>query len=111
MKYIFSEINRDELVDISTVRIDPELPVRQRIREYIRQVRNPYCFLSNGIIVQITFSKTETRLEDQFTAYLKRMAWPLNTVHEPMTARKAPCCNGNSGMVSQSTEPVSEEFL
>lgn len=77
-----TEIHRDELVDISTVRIDPALPVPQRIEEYIRQVRDPYCFLSHGIVVQIGFSETETKLEDLLAAYLRGMECPLNKLNE-----------------------------
>lgn len=32
------------LVDIEEIEIDRTLPKEERIREFIRQIRNPYCF-------------------------------------------------------------------
>ena len=66
-------IDRDSLVDISTVKIDPDLPRDQRIADYIRQIRNPYCYLSGGVVVHISFAKTEATLEDRLLSYLQRM--------------------------------------
>ena len=66
-------IDRDSLVDISTVKIDPSLPRDQRIADYIRQIRNPYCYLSGGVVVRISFAETEATLEDRLLSYLQRM--------------------------------------
>ena len=66
-------IDRDALVDISTVKIDPSLPRDQRIADYIRQIRNPYCYLSGGVVVHISFADTEATLEDRLLSYLQRM--------------------------------------
>lgn len=66
-------IDHDSLVDISTVKIDPSLPRDQRIADYIRQIRNPYCYLSGGVVVHISFADTEATLEDRLLSYLQRM--------------------------------------
>ena len=66
-------IDRDSLVDISTVKIDPSLPRDQRIADYIRQIRNPYCYLRGGVVVHISFADTEATLEDRLLSYLQRM--------------------------------------
>ena len=49
-------INRDELVDIATVKINTDLPVEERIKDYIKQIKNPYCYLCNGVVVRISFA-------------------------------------------------------
>ena len=49
-------INRDELVDIADVRINTDLPVEERIKDYIKQIKNPYCYLCNGMVVRISFA-------------------------------------------------------
>jgi len=49
-------VNRDELVDINTVKINTDLPVKERVEDYISQIKNPYCYLDNGVIVKIGFS-------------------------------------------------------
>ena len=45
-----------ELVEIENVRIRTDLPQEERIADYIRQIRNPYCYLYHGIIVKVSFS-------------------------------------------------------
>ena len=58
-----NECDRDELVDISTVKIDTTLPVKERIRDYIRQIKNPYCYLDHGVVVKISFSGKKSLIE------------------------------------------------
>ena len=49
-------IDSEELVDMENVKINPELPVRERVTDYIRQIKNPYCYRSHGVIVKISFA-------------------------------------------------------
>lgn len=51
-------VNEKELVDISNVQIHTELPQKERILDYLNQVKNPYCYISHGTIVKISFSGT-----------------------------------------------------
>lgn len=53
-------VNPDTLVDISDVKINPDLPVKERIADYIRQIGNPYCYKSHGITVKISFAGKKT---------------------------------------------------
>ena len=62
-------VNRDTLVDINTVKIDPGLPRKERIREYVRQIRNPYCYLDQGYVVKLSFADTDRTLEDCLVEY------------------------------------------
>lgn len=57
------EVDRSQLVDIDSVKINADLPVEERIKDYIRQVKNPYCYLSHGVVVKIGFKGKRT-LED-----------------------------------------------
>ena len=45
-----------ELVDIETVHIREDLPVKERVEDYIRQIKNPYCYRSHGVVVKISFA-------------------------------------------------------
>ena len=54
------EVDRSQLVDIDSVKINADLPVEERIKDYIRQVRNPYCYLSHGVVVKIGFKGKRT---------------------------------------------------
>ena len=44
-------VDKSTLVDLDDVEIHTELPLEERIADYIRQVKNPYCHISNGMIV------------------------------------------------------------
>lgn len=56
-------VNPDDLADIADVHINKELPVKERLADYIRQIGNPYCYKSHGVIVKISFAGTR-KLEE-----------------------------------------------
>ncbi|MBQ5867165.1 MAG: hypothetical protein IIW56_10865 [Oscillospiraceae bacterium] len=62
-----------ELVDIRDVNIDTSLPVEERIRSYIEQVKDPYCFRVGDVKVRVSFSDTDRTLTDNFCDMLARM--------------------------------------
>jgi len=53
-------VDRSTLVDIETVKIDRELAKEERIKAYLEQIGNPYCYLHNGMAVKVSFSGKET---------------------------------------------------
>ncbi len=53
-------VDPNELVDIENVKIREDLPIPERIRDYIRQIKNPYCYLSHETVVKIRFAGTRT---------------------------------------------------
>lgn len=63
-------VSKESLVDIKDVKIDGNLSREERIADYIRQVRNPYCVQCNGIIVKMNFSQSGGTLEDMLTSIL-----------------------------------------
>lgn len=64
-------VQRETLVDIRDVKIDAKKCQEERIADYLRQIKNPYCFKCNGIIVKSRFSDKEESetLEDKLTEY------------------------------------------
>jgi len=46
-----------KLVDICTVSVDMDLPDTERIMDYLRQVKNPYHFICDGITITARFPK------------------------------------------------------
>jgi hypothetical protein len=38
-------VDRSTLVQRSSIRLDPAAPREERLREFIKQIRNPYCYL------------------------------------------------------------------
>lgn len=49
-------VDTSSLVDIEQVQIQTELPQEERIADYIRQIKNPYCYISHGVAVKISFT-------------------------------------------------------
>lgn len=62
-------VQRNSLVDINNVRIDTSLERTERISDFLAQIKNPYCFVCNGVIVKIRFTDTEDTLEEKLNGY------------------------------------------
>ena len=60
---------RAQLVDIKTVMINPDLPPAERVADYIKQIKDPYCFLCNGAVVRLKFSPKGGDLKSHLRNY------------------------------------------
>jgi hypothetical protein len=58
------------LVDIRDVKVNSTLPQRERVLDFIRQVKNPYLYKCGKMAVKISFGETEATLEDKLESYL-----------------------------------------
>lgn len=73
MKQIKIEnIDVKDTVDIRSVKIDVRLPKEDRVKNFLSQIINPYCFSCDGIVVQIDFADTQTTLEERMVGYIKQ---------------------------------------
>lgn len=63
-------VDKSSLVDIKDIHINPKSPPNEKTAEYVRQIKNPYCFLCNGYAVKIEFSDNERTIEDCFMDYI-----------------------------------------
>lgn len=66
-------VDRESLVDIREVQIDESLPKEQRLEEFIRQIKNPYCFRCGKLVVKVSFADTDATLEDRLEHYLAEL--------------------------------------
>lgn len=64
-------VRREDLVDIRDVHIDRTLPKEERIKDFIRQIKNPYCYKCGDVVVKVEFSDTDLTLEDGMEHYLR----------------------------------------
>ena len=62
-------VDKARLTDIRSVTIDPKLSKQERIRSFVRQVGNPYCYRDGDVVVGIRYADTEITLEDRLKAY------------------------------------------
>lgn len=66
-------VDREALVDINDVHIDRKLPREERMADFIRQIKNPYCYRCGKAVVKVGFTDTEATLEDRLEHYLKTL--------------------------------------
>lgn len=62
-------IDPASLVDIRDVSVNTGLPREERMLNYLKQIKNPYCFKCGKTIVKIGFADTEATLEDRLEKY------------------------------------------
>ena len=56
----------DSLVDIRDVKIDRSLPVEERMKSYVEQIKNPYMFKVGKTIVRVSYANTTQTIIDNF---------------------------------------------
>jgi len=64
-----TEIDRSQLVDIHTIKLDKNLTAAQRAEQYLEQIRNPYCFLCGESVVRVRFTPDGGELKDHLKNY------------------------------------------
>jgi hypothetical protein len=64
------KIDITKLVDIKDVKIDVSLPKDERVKSYIAQIKNPYCYRYDDTIVRISYADTDVTLKDRMMQYL-----------------------------------------
>lgn len=64
-------IDPDAVVDANDINIDINLPVSERVAEYIRQSGNPYFIKVGKVIVKMGFTNTAATANDCFERYMK----------------------------------------
>ena len=65
-------VDRSTLVDIASVEVDSNLPKSEWMKEYLQQIKNPYMFLCNGVVVKIAFTDSNATIEDKLEQYIRQ---------------------------------------
>ena len=66
-------VDPDTLVDVNTIKIDESLPREERIKDYLRQVKNPYCFKVGDVIVKCSYSDDGVTLQERFEQLVRTL--------------------------------------
>ena len=66
-------INKESLVDIRDVRINQELPVTDRILQFIALTKNPYLYKYGDKVVRVSFAETEVTFEERMKGYFEML--------------------------------------
>ena len=61
----------DSLVDIRDVKIDRSLPVEERMKSYVEQIKNPYMFKVGNTIVRVSYKEGGPSFQEVFNQMLQ----------------------------------------
>lgn len=50
-------IDKNDLIDLNKVTIDETKPVPERVAEFMRQIRNPYCFRIGDVVIKVVYKE------------------------------------------------------
>ena len=64
-------VDRSTLVQRDSIRLEPAAAQDDRLRDFIRQIRNAFCYLDGRTVVTITFPTTDTTLAARPEHYLR----------------------------------------
>ena len=64
-------VDIDTLVDIRDVKLDRSLSKPERMKSFVEQIKNPYCFRHGHTVVKISFADTDRTLEDCLEEYVR----------------------------------------
>ena len=67
----FDGIDISSLVDIRDVKIDTSLPVPERIKSYLEQVKNPYYFRVGDVAVHVCYAENGPTLQEVMEGYYR----------------------------------------
>ena len=63
-------VKPEDVADIQQIKIDEKLSQKERQAEFIRQVKNPYCFRVGKVIVKAVYSGDGVTLNERFEELL-----------------------------------------
>lgn len=64
-------VDPSTLVDINDISVNKKLPQGERLKEFIRQIGNPYCYKCGEAVIKVSFADTTATLEDRLENYLR----------------------------------------
>ncbi len=61
----------EEIINIEDIKVNVALPKEIRIKQFVEKVRNPYRFMVDDIIVNVTFTESKSTLQDRLQQYFQ----------------------------------------
>lgn len=61
------------LVDIRETSVDKSMPLPERMMDFVKQIRNPYCFRCGDTIVKISYTDTTTTMEERMEGFFRAL--------------------------------------
>ncbi|MEG0108976.1 MAG: hypothetical protein RR705_09015 [Lachnospiraceae bacterium] len=67
-------VDEDTLVEIDEIEIDKTLSKEKRMNDFIKKVKNPFCFKCNGMVVKTVYCESGDNLEDKLVGLFMTMS-------------------------------------
>lgn len=61
-------VDANILMDIDTIKIRKEISKEERLKDFIENIKNPFCFKCNGIIVKAVYNDNGETLEEKLVS-------------------------------------------
>lgn len=69
-QYAHSQVDKESIIDITSLKININLPIYDRLQNYLSFVKNPYLLKNGTTIIQLEFSEDNGSIEDRVKDYL-----------------------------------------
>lgn len=66
-------VDPESLVDVTGILINDEATSVERATEFVKQVRNPYCFRVGDMVVKNVYSSDGISLKDRFEQFARTL--------------------------------------
>lgn len=66
-------MTKNNLVELSTIHIRHDLPHAEKVLAFLKEIKNPYCFLCGDIPVRVCFSDDGPELGNVLQDYFIRI--------------------------------------
>lgn len=66
-------VERCQLVDLNSVDIDEAATIAERMEDFIKQIKNPYCFRVGDIAVKVVYKEEGPTFQQNFEEMLLSM--------------------------------------
>ena len=61
----------EEIKNIEDIKVNAELPKEARIKQFVDEIKNPYRFMVDDVIVNVVFTEDRSTLQDRLQQYLQ----------------------------------------
>ncbi len=66
-------IDPNTLQDIRDVKIDSSRTTEQKMVDYLKQIKNPYCYKHGKYVIKITYTEGGGSLNERLESYLRSL--------------------------------------
>ena len=66
-------VDPESLVDVTGIFISDDMTKEERVAEFVKQIKNPYCFRVGDVVVKNVYSSDGVSLKDRFEQFARTL--------------------------------------